>query len=80
MPGKRVDERRIKRRIFTSAYAEAKITKGLTYKFLFGVDVQNYQQGIFEGQYTNTRKNGSPYASLRKSTVWLYAGEPDYLL
>lgn len=74
VPGKRIDERKSDR-IFTSAYAEAKITKNLTYKLLFGVDVQNYQQGIFEGQYTNTRKNGTPYASLMKGQQFGYTLE-----
>lgn len=74
VPGKRIDERKSDR-IFTSAYAEAKIAKGLTYKLLFGVDVQNYQQGIFEGQFTNTRKNGTPYASLFKGQQFGYTLE-----
>ena len=74
VPGKRIDERKTDR-VFTSAYLEAKITKGLTYKLLFGVDVQNFQQGIFEGQYTNTRKNGTPYASLLKQQQFGYTLE-----
>jgi TonB-linked SusC/RagA family outer membrane protein len=74
VPGKRIDERRTDR-VFTSAYLEAKIMKGLTYKFLFGVDMQNYQNGIFEGQYTNTRKNGTPAASLSKAQQFGYTME-----
>lgn len=74
VPGKRIDNRKTDR-IFSSAYLEAKITKGLTYKLLFGVDVQNYQRGIFEGQFTNTRKNGTPAASLMKGQQFGYTLE-----
>lgn len=66
VPGKRVDERKINR-IFSSVYADIEIIKGLKYKFLLGQDLWHYQQGIFEGQFTNTRKNGTPYASLAKA-------------
>ena len=66
VPGKRVDERKINR-VFSSVYAEAEIMSGLKYKFLLGQDLWNFQQGIFEGQFTNTRKNGTPYAELRKA-------------
>jgi TonB-linked SusC/RagA family outer membrane protein len=65
VPGKRIDQRKTNR-IFSSVYADATIIKGLTYKFLLGIDLQNFERGIFEGQYTNTRKNGSPSASLEK--------------
>jgi TonB-linked SusC/RagA family outer membrane protein len=65
VPGKRVDERKVNR-IFSSFFLEAEIIKGLKYKFLLGQDLQNFQRGNFEGQFTNTRKNGTPYASLDK--------------
>jgi TonB-linked SusC/RagA family outer membrane protein len=65
VPGKRVDERKITR-IFSSAYLDVNITKGLTYKFLIGQDQYYWQRGVFEGQFTNTRKNGTPSASLEK--------------
>jgi TonB-linked SusC/RagA family outer membrane protein len=65
VPGKRVDERKTNR-IFSSAYLDATIVKGLTYKFLLGVDLQTSDRGIFEGQYTNTRKNGTPSAAIEK--------------
>ncbi len=65
VPGKRVDERKITR-IFSSAYLDINITKGLTYKFLLGQDQYYQQRGIFEGQFTNTRKNGTPFGSLEK--------------
>jgi TonB-linked SusC/RagA family outer membrane protein len=65
VPGKRVDERKTTR-IFSSAYIDVNITKGLTYKFLLGQDQYYAQRGIFEGQFTNTRKNGTPFGSLEK--------------
>ncbi|MBV6639548.1 MAG: TonB-dependent receptor [Cyclobacteriaceae bacterium] len=66
VPGKRVDERKTER-MFSSVYLDVNIMEGLQYKFLIGQDVRNYQRGIFEGQFTNTRKNGSPFASLQKA-------------
>jgi TonB-linked SusC/RagA family outer membrane protein len=61
VPGKRVDERKFDR-IFSSIYAEANITKDLKYKFLIGPDIRYRTRGVFEGQFTNPRKNGSPAA------------------
>jgi TonB-linked SusC/RagA family outer membrane protein len=74
VPGKRVDERKTNR-IFSSIYLEATIMKGLKYKFLLGEDLQNFQRGNFEGQYTNTRKNGTPYGSLDKAQQFGYTLE-----
>ncbi|MDQ2657535.1 MAG: SusC/RagA family TonB-linked outer membrane protein, partial [Bacteroidota bacterium] len=74
VPGKRVDERTVNR-VFSSVYLEANITEGLKYKFLIGQDYQYYQRGIFEGQYTNTRKNGTPYASIEKAQDFGYTLE-----
>jgi TonB-linked SusC/RagA family outer membrane protein len=65
VPGKRIDERKTTR-MFSSVYADATIIEGLTYRFLLGVDLQNSERGIFEGQYTNTRKNGTPAAALEE--------------
>jgi TonB-linked SusC/RagA family outer membrane protein len=65
VPGKRIDERKTTR-TFSSIYADATIIEGLTYRFLLGVDLQNSNRGIFEGQYTNTRKNGTPSAATEK--------------
>ena len=62
VPGKRIDERKYKR-FFNSVYLDVNILEGLTYKFLIGQDLQMVDRGIFEGQFTNTRKNGSPFAS-----------------
>jgi TonB-linked SusC/RagA family outer membrane protein len=62
VPGKRIDRQKVNR-VFSSAFVEAQIIKGLNYKFLFGIDYQNLDRGTFEGQYTNTRKNGTPAGS-----------------
>ena len=74
VPGKRINELRIFRS-FSSFYFDAEIIKGLKYKFLFGIDVQSGQRGIFEGQFTNTRKNGSPAAGLFKGEQFGYTME-----
>jgi TonB-linked SusC/RagA family outer membrane protein len=74
VPGKRIDERKTNR-LFSSVYADATIIKGLTYKFLLGVDLQHLERGIFEGQYTNTRKNGSPSAAFEKTENFGYTLE-----
>ena len=65
VPGKRIDERKTSR-VFSSVFAEATIIEGLKYKFLIGQDLWNRQRGVFEGQFTNTRKNGTPFAQLEK--------------
>lgn len=74
VPGKRIDERKTTR-IFSSVFLDVEILKGLKYKFLVGLDHYNYQRGNFEGQYTNTRKNGTPYASLDKAEQYGYTME-----
>lgn len=60
--GKRVDDRAVDR-IFTSTYLEVSLLKGLKYKFLVGADISYNNNGTFEGQFTNSRKNGTPSAS-----------------
>jgi TonB-linked SusC/RagA family outer membrane protein len=62
VPGKRIDERKYKR-FFNSVYLDVNIIEGLKYKFLLGQDLWTLDRGIFEGQFTNTRKNGSPFGS-----------------
>ena len=74
VPGKRIDERKITR-IFSSAFLDVEILKGLKYKFLIGLDHYNYRQGIFEGQFTNTRKNGTPYGALNNAEQYGYTME-----
>ncbi|MEX1239848.1 MAG: TonB-dependent receptor [Cyclobacteriaceae bacterium] len=74
VPGKRVDERNVNR-VFSSVYVDVNILEGLKYKFLLGQDYQYYERGNFEGQFTNTRKNGTPYASLEKAQDFGYTLE-----
>ena len=74
VPGKRIDERKFDR-IFSSIYAEVNITKDLKYKFLLGPDVRYRTRGVFEGQFTNTRKNGSPAAEYENETNFGYVLE-----
>jgi TonB-linked SusC/RagA family outer membrane protein len=62
VPNKRVDNRNIDR-VFSSMYAEVSLLKGLKYKALFGTDMSYNTNGTFEGQFTNSRKNGTPSAS-----------------
>jgi TonB-linked SusC/RagA family outer membrane protein len=64
VPGKMIDEEKIDR-IFSSAYLEADIIKGLKYKFLIGADLRYTTRGIFEGRFTNSRKNGDPAAQFQ---------------
>jgi TonB-linked SusC/RagA family outer membrane protein len=61
VPNKRLDEETVDR-VFTSAYLEAGIIEGLKYKLLAGVDLRYNTRGIFEGRFTNNRKNGDPAA------------------
>jgi len=74
VPGKRVNEFKTTR-IFSSFFAEVDILEGLKYKFLIGLDHYNYSAGNFEGQYTNTRKNGTPSASYGKAEEYGYTME-----
>lgn len=74
VPGKRVDERNVNR-VFASVFVDANIAEGLKYKFLLGQDYQYYERGVFEGQFTNTRKNGSPAASNEKAQDFGYTLE-----
>lgn len=74
VPGKRIDERKFDR-IFSSLYAEASITKDLKYKFLFGPDIRYRTRGVFEGQFTNTRKNGTPAAEYENEINFGYTME-----
>ncbi len=74
VPGKRVDERKVTR-LFSSAFLDVNIAKGLTYKFLLGQDLQYFQRGNFEGRFTNPRKNGDPAASLEKFERFGYTME-----
>jgi TonB-linked SusC/RagA family outer membrane protein len=66
VPGKRIQELKQKR-FFNSVFVDVNLIEGLKYKFLIGQDLQIFDLGIFEGQFTNTRKNGSPFASIRQA-------------
>jgi TonB-linked SusC/RagA family outer membrane protein len=72
--GKRIDERK-DHRLFSSVYLDVDLIKGLKYKFLFGTDLWMRDRGIFEGQFTNTRKNGSPFASFYQGEQFGYTME-----
>jgi TonB-linked SusC/RagA family outer membrane protein len=72
--GKRIDERK-DHRLFSSIFMDVNIIEGLKYRFLFGTDFWKRDRGIFEGQYTNTRKNGTPYASLYQGEQFGYTME-----
>jgi TonB-linked SusC/RagA family outer membrane protein len=74
VPNKRIDERGINR-LFSSIYLDAKIVDGLAYKFIIGQDYQEYEQGIFEGSFTNTRKNGTPSAGMNRAKQFGYTME-----
>ncbi len=74
VPGKRVDEEKTDR-IFSSMYLEAELLKGLKYKFLIGVDLRYVTRGIFEGRFTNPRKNGDPAAQYQNQSNQGYTME-----
>ncbi len=74
VPGKRIDVTKVNR-IFSSAFVDAEIIKGLKYKFLFGIDYYTYLRGVFEGSYTNTRKNGTPAGSTERGDQFGYTME-----
>jgi TonB-linked SusC/RagA family outer membrane protein len=74
VPGKRIDDRNIDR-IFSSVYLEANILKGLKYKAIFGADISYNTNGTFEGQFTNSRKNGTPSTSYTNESTSGYTFE-----
>jgi TonB-linked SusC/RagA family outer membrane protein len=74
VPGKRIDERR-NDRVFASAFGEVEIVPGLKFRTLLGTDLQYYRQGIFEGSFTNTRKNGTPSGAINNFRRWGYTWE-----
>ncbi len=74
VPGKRIDEERIDR-IFSSVYLEANIIEGLKYKFLVGTDLRYNTRGIFQGRYTNPRRNGDPAAQFENQSNTGYTME-----
>ena len=74
VPGKRIDEEKTDR-IFSSLYLEAELLEGLKYKFLIGVDLRYVTRGIFEGRFTNPRKNGDPAAQYQNQQNMGYTME-----
>lgn len=74
VPGKEIDERKVER-IFSSIFFEADIIDGLKYKFLIGQDNQSFERGNFDGQYTNSRRTGTPAGSIQKQEQTGYTME-----
>jgi TonB-linked SusC/RagA family outer membrane protein len=72
--GKRIDEEKVDR-IFSSVYLEAGIIEGLKYKLLVGTDLRYNTRGIFEGRFTNPRKNGDPAAQYQSEANLGYTME-----
>jgi TonB-linked SusC/RagA family outer membrane protein len=63
VPGAIVDETR-RYRAFTSIYGSWEITKGLTYRLVFGPDLNISRYGRFQGSQTNDRRGGPPTGSV----------------
>lgn len=63
VPGAQVDETR-RYRAFTSFYGSWEITKGLTYRLVFGPDLNISRNGRFTGSQTNARRGGPPTGSV----------------
>lgn len=63
VPGAVVDETR-RYRAFTSLYGSWEITKGLTYRLVFGPDLNISRNGRFTGSQTNSRRGGPPTGSV----------------
>lgn len=63
VPGAQLDETR-RYRGFTSFYGNWEITKGLTYRVVFGPDLNIRRTGRFTGSQTNSRRGGPPTGSV----------------
>ncbi|MDX5340184.1 MAG: TonB-dependent receptor [Cyclobacteriaceae bacterium] len=63
VPGAQVDETK-RYRAFTSLYANWEITKGLTYRLVFGPDLNIRRNGRFTGSQTNARRGGPATGSV----------------
>ncbi|MFN3760271.1 MAG: SusC/RagA family TonB-linked outer membrane protein [Algoriphagus aquaeductus] len=63
VPGAQVDETK-RYRAFTSLYGSWEITKGLTYRLVFGPDLNIRRNGRFTGSQTNARRGGPPTGSV----------------
>ena len=69
-----VDERR-KYRIFSSLYANYKITDGLSYQLNFGPDIELRRRGLFQGRFTGARAEGAPRSLVENRTTFNYTLE-----
>jgi TonB-linked SusC/RagA family outer membrane protein len=63
VPGAQLDETR-RYRGFTSFYGNWDIAKGLTYRVVFGPDLNIRRTGRFTGSQTNARRGGPPTGSV----------------
>lgn len=63
VPGAQVDETK-RYRAFTSLYGSWEITKGLTYRLVFGPDLNIRRNGRFTGSQTNARRGGPATGSV----------------
>lgn len=63
VPGAQVDETK-RYRAFTSLYGSWEIAKGLTYRLVFGPDLNIRRNGRFTGSQTNARRGGPPTGSV----------------
>lgn len=64
VPGAQVDEA-FRTRIFNSIYLNWEITKGLTYRMVFGPDYNVRREGRFTGSQTNARRGGDATGSVQ---------------
>lgn len=74
VPGAYIDER-IFHTIFTSLYAQADITKGLTYRMTFGPEVRFRRRGLFRASETNANRGGPADAQKENETTFSYTLE-----
>ena len=68
------DERR-RYRIFSSLYANYKITDDLSLQVNFGPDAQIRRRGLFQGRFTGARAEGAPRSRVENQTTFNYTLE-----
>lgn len=69
-----IDERR-RYRIFSSLYANYKITDDLNFQVNFGPDAQIRRRGLFQGRFTSARAEGAPRSRVENQTTFNYTLE-----
>lgn len=74
VPGAQVDET-FRTRIFNSIFLNWEITKGLTYRFVFGPDYTISRNGRFTGSQTNDRRGADPTGSVNDRFQFNYTLE-----